>query len=93
MTVFDKNGLLVEFMLEKDSLDAEVTSINIKATNSTQSTMSEFVFQAAVPKVCYSVIYIFISPSYQSQHIGVIIRCLCIIVHVVVTLLLILNSS
>ena len=50
MTAFDKNGLLVEFMLEKDSLDAEVTSINIKATNSTQSTMSEFVFQAAVPK-------------------------------------------
>lgn len=63
MTAFNKNGLLVEFMFEKDSLDPEVTSINIKATNSTQTTMSEFVFQAAVPKVCYNVIYIFMLPS------------------------------
>lgn len=50
MTAFNKNGLLVEFFLEKDISDPDVTSINIKATNSTQSPMSEFVFQAAVPK-------------------------------------------
>lgn len=50
MTAFNKNGLLVEFLIEKDISDPDVTSINIKATNSTQSPMSEFVFQAAVPK-------------------------------------------
>lgn len=50
ITAFSKNGLLVQFLVEKDVLDPDVTSINIKATNSTQSTMSEFVFQAAVPK-------------------------------------------
>lgn len=51
VVAFNKNGLLVEFMVEKDPSDADITSINIKATNSTQSPMSEFVFQAAVPKV------------------------------------------
>lgn len=50
VVAFNKNGLLVEFMVEKDPSDADITSINIKATNSTQSPMSEFVFQAAVPK-------------------------------------------
>ena len=51
ITAFNKNGLLIEFMCEKDNSQPLVTVVNVKATNSTPLLMSDFVFQAAVPKV------------------------------------------
>lgn len=47
---FNKNGLLIEFVCEKDETQVGVTTINLKATNSTPLAISDFVFQAAVPK-------------------------------------------
>ena len=51
MIAFNKNGLLVEFMCEKDNSQATVFIVNVKASNSSPTPMTEFVFQAAVPKV------------------------------------------
>ena len=48
---FNKNGLLIEFMCEKDNSQAAVCIVNVKASNSSPTPMTEFVFQAAVPKV------------------------------------------
>ncbi|XP_046328191.1 AP-1 complex subunit gamma-1-like isoform X1 [Haliotis rufescens] len=50
IVAFNKNGLLLEFKCERDGGRAEVTIINMKATNSSPTPISEFVFQAAVPK-------------------------------------------
>ncbi|KAL5021655.1 hypothetical protein ScPMuIL_000810 [Solemya velum] len=50
LTAFNKNGLLIDFLCEKDNQTTGVIVINMKATNSTATLMSEFVFQAAVPK-------------------------------------------
>ncbi|XP_060078915.1 AP-1 complex subunit gamma-1-like isoform X1 [Ylistrum balloti] len=50
LTAFNKNGLLIEFMCERDETQANVTTVNVKATNSTATSMADFVFQAAVPK-------------------------------------------
>ena len=51
VTAFNKNGLLIDFMCERDNGQPTVTVINVKATNSTTTIMSDFIFQAAVPKV------------------------------------------
>lgn len=51
LTAFDKNGLKVELTCERDNGQANVTIINVKSTNSTATTMSDYIFQAAVPKV------------------------------------------
>ncbi|XP_005091259.1 AP-1 complex subunit gamma-1 isoform X2 [Aplysia californica] len=48
VTAFNKNGLLVEFLCQRS--EAVQTVINMKATNSTPFPMTDFVFQAAVPK-------------------------------------------
>ena len=51
ITAFNKNGLLVEFMCERDNSQATVCVLNVKASNSSPTPMTDFVFQAAVPKV------------------------------------------
>ena len=48
MTVIDKNGLRVLFNFERH--DTTLT-IQLRATNSTHSPITDFVFKAAVPKV------------------------------------------
>ena len=48
MTVIDKNGLRVLFNFERQ--DTTLT-IQLRATNSTHSPITDFVFKAAVPKV------------------------------------------
>lgn len=53
MVAFNKNGLLIEFRCERDSNSPAVSIINVKASNTSPSQMSEFLFQAAVPKVWY----------------------------------------
>ncbi|XP_048778208.2 AP-1 complex subunit gamma-1-like isoform X2 [Ostrea edulis] len=50
VTAYNKNGLMVELTCERDNSQGNVTVINVKSSNSTATTMSEFVFQAAVPK-------------------------------------------
>lgn len=54
LTAFDKNGLKVELTCERDNGQPNVTIINVKSTNSTATTMSDYIFQAAVPKVTKS---------------------------------------
>ncbi|XP_070574228.1 AP-1 complex subunit gamma-1-like isoform X2 [Ptychodera flava] len=49
LVAFEKAGLKIDFNFEKDSNPA-VTNIMLTATNSTMFPMTEFVFQAAVPK-------------------------------------------
>ena len=48
MTVLDKNGLRIIFNFERDG---SILMIHLEATNSTPSTITNFIFKAAVPKV------------------------------------------
>lgn len=50
MTVFDKNGLKVEFSFSRSPSNPTVTEILLTASNSTLFPITDFVFQAAVPK-------------------------------------------
>lgn len=50
ITAFDQGGLKVVFSLEKIP-DSNTLTVNVAATNNTLSNMSDFLFQAAVPKV------------------------------------------
>lgn len=50
ITAFDKDGLKIVFQLEKMS-DNNTITINVTATNNTLSNMTDFLFQAAVPRV------------------------------------------
>lgn len=50
MVGFNKNGLLIEFRCERDNNSPTVSIINVKASNTSPTQMSDFVFQAAVPK-------------------------------------------
>uniref|UniRef100_A0A8C1UXC9 AP-1 complex subunit gamma n=1 Tax=Cyprinus carpio TaxID=7962 RepID=A0A8C1UXC9_CYPCA len=52
MTAYNKNGLKIEFTFERSNPSPNIAVITIHATNSTEADMTEFVFQAAVPKVC-----------------------------------------
>ncbi|XP_025828946.1 AP-1 complex subunit gamma-1 isoform X2 [Agrilus planipennis] len=49
ITAFDKNGLKIVFAIERLQ-DSNTVSINMTATNSALSNMTDFLFQAAVPK-------------------------------------------
>lgn len=49
ITAFDKDGLRLTFALEKIP-DSNTITINVAAFNSTLSNMTDFLFQAAVPK-------------------------------------------
>lgn len=50
VTALDKNGLKIVFSLEQSSDTPDTIVINMKANNSLQTNMTEFLFQAAVPK-------------------------------------------
>ncbi|XP_040185500.1 AP-1 complex subunit gamma-1 isoform X1 [Rana temporaria] len=47
---YNKNGLKIDFTFERSSTNASVTVITTQAFNSTDSEMTDYVFQAAVPK-------------------------------------------
>uniref|UniRef100_A0A4W5LMF3 AP-1 complex subunit gamma n=1 Tax=Hucho hucho TaxID=62062 RepID=A0A4W5LMF3_9TELE len=51
MTAYSKNGLKIEFTFERANPNPNIAVITIHATNTTEDDMTEFVFQAAVPKV------------------------------------------
>ncbi|XP_039619241.1 AP-1 complex subunit gamma-1 isoform X2 [Polypterus senegalus] len=50
MTAYNKNGLKIEFTFERSNTNPNIAVITIHASNSTDAEMTEFVFQAAVPK-------------------------------------------
>lgn len=50
MTAYNKNGLKIEFTFERSNPNPNIAVITIHATNTTEVDMTEFVFQAAVPK-------------------------------------------
>ncbi|XP_061077931.1 AP-1 complex subunit gamma-1 [Conger conger] len=50
MTAYSKNGLIIEFTFERSNLNPNITVITVHASNSTEAEMTDFVFQAAVPK-------------------------------------------
>ena len=59
VTAFENNGLKINFAFEKvPGNPSNVVSIMVSATNSLAVPMTDFVFQAAVPKVCRSFFFI-----------------------------------
>lgn len=50
ITAFEKDGLKIVFALEKVP-DSNTLTINVISTNCTLSNMTDYLFQAAVPKV------------------------------------------
>nr|3ZY7_A Chain A, AP-1 COMPLEX SUBUNIT GAMMA-1 [Mus musculus]3ZY7_B Chain B, AP-1 COMPLEX SUBUNIT GAMMA-1 [Mus musculus] len=50
ITAYDALGLKIEFTFERSNTNPSVTVITIQASNSTELDMTDFVFQAAVPK-------------------------------------------
>lgn len=50
LTAFDKDGLKIIFSLDKLP-ESNSLSINVTATNNTMKNITEYLFQAAVPKV------------------------------------------
>lgn len=56
-TVYDKGGLRIDFSAEKAQDAPNTTIVNVKAYNTTTTDFTEFVFQAAVPKVRCSKFY------------------------------------
>lgn len=59
ITAYDKSGLKIIFALEKLP-DCDTVSICMTATNNNMSQMTEFLFQAAVPKVSSLFIHLLI---------------------------------
>lgn len=58
MTAYSKNGLKIEFTFER--ANPNIAVITIHATNTTEADMTEFVFQAAVPKVSHDLTVTFV---------------------------------
>jgi hypothetical protein len=52
ITAFEKNGLTIIFSFQRPNpTDPTSVSVTLKAYNSNMAAISEFIFQAAVPKV------------------------------------------
>ena len=65
VSVFNKNGLDIQFSFDTSKLQATNSIlITMAATNSLMSPMTNFVFQAAVPKVSF--FFYFLIYSYQT---------------------------
>ena len=59
ITAFENNGLKINFGFEKvPGNPSNVVSIMMTATNSLALPMTDFVFQAAVPKVCMHSVFL-----------------------------------
>jgi hypothetical protein len=57
ITAYEKNGLKIVFSLERVPESPNTTVIRMSAMNETLNPITEFLFQAAVPKVsqCYKI--------------------------------------
>ena len=51
LTAFEKSGLKIEFSFERVTNQPSLVNITMTATNSNPAPLTDFVFQAAVPKV------------------------------------------
>jgi len=51
VTAYDQNNLLITLLVERDQMNIDSNTVNMTAYNSGTSTINEFLFQAAVPKV------------------------------------------
>lgn len=51
MTVFEKDGLKLDFAFEKEPSSPQTAVIHLTAINLSSCPMTDFLFQAAVPKV------------------------------------------
>ena len=51
ITAFEKNGLKIIFSFERNPSNPAVAAITLSATNSNPFPITDFLFQAAVPKV------------------------------------------
>lgn len=54
MIAFNKNGLRICFEVEKLMDSPTTTVVNVIANNDSPTPFTEFLFQAAVPRVCCS---------------------------------------
>lgn len=54
MVVLDKSGLKITFKLERPPDIPDLLVINMLAQNSGSTTLTDFLFQAAVPRVRYN---------------------------------------
>ena len=67
ITAFEKAGLKVQFNFERNPANPVVTAITLTATNFTPAPLSNFLFQAAVPKVSQHTV---VAHSYCSHNIA-----------------------
>lgn len=51
VTAYDQNNLLITLLVERDQMNIDSNTLNMTAYNNGSFTISEFLFQAAVPKV------------------------------------------
>jgi len=54
ITAYEKGGVKVDFGFEKDPSNLTVVNIKVTSSNALSVPMTDFVFQAAVPKVCWN---------------------------------------
>ena len=59
MVVLDKAGLKITFRLERPPDIADLLIINMSAQNSGNAILTDFLFQAAVPKVVIIFVFTF----------------------------------
>lgn len=57
MVVLDKAGLKITFKVERPPDIPDLLVINMQAQNSGSTTLTDFLFQAAVPRVKYEFTY------------------------------------
>lgn len=63
ITAYQKNGIKIDFAFEKSLKDSNTLLINLEAWNQNSTQITDFLFQAAVPKVCLQTIE-FLHPAY-----------------------------
>lgn len=51
LVAFDQNGLKITYDFEKNPSDSKTLTVNMKAFNTNNDSITDFLFQAAVPKV------------------------------------------
>lgn len=51
VTAYNQNNLLITLLVERDQMNIDSNTVNMTAYNNGSFTISEFLFQAAVPKV------------------------------------------
>lgn len=53
MIVLDKSGLKITFKLDRPVETPDTLEMNMMAVNSSDTTLTDFLFQAAVPRVSF----------------------------------------